>query len=156
MDYSITHFCKIVCRDEILQIVMLVIGLFPNKEAPTQTRCCNENNPIHHYQFYDCNAENGLWENWDMVLIDKFGCARRLVAIPKEREIVDKLKPTLNHSKPLTATEEKRERRRYHYLSNIEYYKDNTSSIEKTAQNNIHNIERIIQKKSKNWIDRVT
>ena len=58
-----------------------------------------------------------------MVLIDKLDCESRLVALQKEREIIDKLKPTLNHSKPLTTTEEKREQRRNHYLNNIEYYK---------------------------------
>ena len=91
MDYSNTHFYKIVCKD--VNIKDCYVGHttnFTKRKHQHKTRCCNENNPKHHYQVYECIRENGHWENWDMVLIDKLDCESRLVALQKESEIIDK------------------------------------------------------------------
>ena len=47
--------------------------------------------------------DNGIFENWDMVLIETLNCQDRLEALKKERELIEDMKPSWNqwdHAEP--------------------------------------------------------
>ena len=69
MDYSKTHFYKIVCKD--LNIKDCYVGHttnFKNRKHDHRQKCYQENDQIHYniylYQFI---RENGGFENFDMI-----------------------------------------------------------------------------------------
>ena len=108
IDYSKTHFYKIVCNDTTIKD--MYIGhttQFTKRKHQHKIRCCNPNNPKHHFKVYKFIRDNGHWENWNMILIDTLPCEGKLDALKKEREIYEELKPSLNVLRPLTTDEEK-------------------------------------------------
>ena len=106
--YSKTHFYKIVCKDTNIQDIYLGhTTQFTKRKSHHKTRCCNPNNPKHHYKVYKFIRENGHWDNWEMILINTIDCKNHLEALAKEREYYDELKPSLNMLEPMRTDEEK-------------------------------------------------
>ena len=121
MDFSETHFYKIVCND--LTITDFYLGHttnFVKRKSQHKTRCCNPNNPKHQFKVYKFIRDNGHWKNWSMILVDTLDCESKLGALKKERELYEELKPTLNILKPMTTYEEKRAYQQEHYQKSIE------------------------------------
>lgn len=86
IDYSKTHFYKIVCKD--LSITDCYVGhtaQWTKRKCEHKRRCCNPQHEKHHYKVYQYIRENGGWENWDMILIDTLPFDNNLQARAKER-----------------------------------------------------------------------
>ena len=121
IDYSKTHFYKIVCNDtDIKDMYIGHTTEFTKRKHQHKIRCCNPNNPKHHYKVYNFIRDNGHWDNWDMILIDTLNCESKLDALKKEREFYEELKPSLNMFKPMRTKEEIIEYQKEHYQKNIE------------------------------------
>ena len=111
MDYSNTHFYKIVCKD--LNIKNCYVGHTSNfikrKWAHKET-CYNENSPAYNLNIYRFIRDNGGFQNFDMILIDTVNCENRLEACKKEREYIESLNATLNRLTPYISDEERIDR----------------------------------------------
>jgi hypothetical protein len=81
VDYSKTVIYKIVCND--LTISKLYIGSTTNfiKRKSAHKRLSNDENR----NLYAIIRENGLWDNWTMVELEKFPCADGNEARGRER-----------------------------------------------------------------------
>ena len=139
VDYSRTHFYKIVCRD--LNIKDCYVGHttdFNTRKHQHKRTCYDEKDPIHYnFYVYQFIREHGGWENWDMILIDTLECENNLKARAKEREFIEEIKPTLNQiKKPYRTEEEATTYRREHYAQNSEEIK------QKNRQYRIDNPEK--------------
>ena len=103
IDYSKTVMYKIVCKD--LNITELYVG------STTDFR----RRKWHHkaalkiktYKLQTIINENGGWENWDMIEIEKFPCVDGNEARARERYWYEELKATLNGQSPLAIWKEK-------------------------------------------------
>ena len=121
INYSKTHFYKLVCKDT--NITDCYVGHtteWTKRKSEHKLRCCNPNHKKHHYKVYQCMRENGGWENWEMILIDTLKCENNLQARAKEREFTEQIKPTLNMWKPLQTEEEKTSYFKEYYVKNKE------------------------------------
>ena len=86
MDYSKTNFYKIVCRD--LNIKDCYVGHtlnFKTRKSAHKSSHYNSNGKrynghLNDKLLYRFIAENGGWENWDMVLINTEQCENALEA----------------------------------------------------------------------------
>ena len=160
MDYSKTHFYKIVCKNPNIQD--LYIGHtteFTKRKNQHKTRCCNPENPKHHFTVYRFIRDNGHWENWEMVLIHTLHCENKLDALRIEREIFDELKPTLNILKPMTTNEEKKSYQQEWYVKNIDTvsekhkrYRD--EHAEQFKQDRKDNPEKYRERDRQNYLNR--
>ena len=107
MDYSKNVIYKIVCND--LNIKDCYVGHTINM---TKRKCChkstcnNEKSKDHNLKIYKIIRENGGWENWDMVLVEKFPCKDRYEACKREREVYEGLDAKLNTFRPHRTQEE--------------------------------------------------
>jgi len=120
MDYSRTIIYKIVCND--LSITECYVGHTTNfikRKNAHKTNCNNEKGKYYNLNVYQFIRENGNWENWNMVQIEKFSCENRLQACAKERYWIETLKAKLNSNIP------NRTKREY----NIQYYETNKDKL---------------------------
>ena len=82
VDYSKTHFYKIVCRD--LSIKDCYVGPttdFNTRKSNHKTTCNNERDQVHYnFYLYQFIRENGGFENFDMILINTEQCENAFYA----------------------------------------------------------------------------
>ena len=97
IDYSNTCFYKIVCKD--VDITDCYVGHttnFNDRKRHHQMSCKNNKDPHYNIYVYQFIREHGGFDNFDMVLIDRYSCEDRLDALRKEREYIESLHATLN------------------------------------------------------------
>ena len=114
MDYSKTHFYKIVSKD--LNIQDCYVGhttSFNKRKGHHKHICYNSSNRCHNIYLYQFIRENGGWDNFQMILIKTENCLNKLEAENRERYYIETLKATLNKSRPTITNEEKKHMIKY-------------------------------------------
>ena len=112
IDYSKTHFYKIVCKDT--SITDCYVGHttdFTKRKNHHKANCYNQNSKNFSNYVYHFFRENGGWNNFDMVVINIQKCESSLEARKIEREHIEELQATLNRYVPYKTEEEKQKRR---------------------------------------------
>ena len=130
IDYSKTHFYKIVCKD--LNITDCYVGhttdFTKRKWAHTGSHYNANgkryNGHLSQLFLYDFIKENGGWENWEMILIDTKNCENKMEATKYEREFKEQLNSTLNKATPYRTEEEKSEYYAQWRKDNKQYKRD--------------------------------
>jgi len=147
--YENSIIYKLCCKDtDITDIYIGSTINFRNRKG-THKSSCLKNKSFKVYEFIN---ENGKWENWDMILIEKVSCNDKLELRKKEREYIELLKPTLNMVNAYRTEEEKKE---YTKIKCREY-RGNWTEERKEQQKEKHkeyrkkNIEKCKQQ-GKNW-----
>ena len=118
IDYSRTIIYKIVSRD--LNISKCYVGHttdFPHRKRGHKTHCNNSKDKKHNIYVYSYIRENGGWDNWDMIEIEKFPCLDVNEAHKRERYYIELLKAELNKQLPTRTYKE-------YYEQNIEQIKE--------------------------------
>jgi hypothetical protein len=140
-DYSKTIIYKICCND--LNIRDIYIGSTTNFRARKykhKSLCNSIKSKEYNYKLYQLIRENGNWENWSMVEIEKYPCNDNNEARARERYWYEQLKPSLNIFKPLQTQEERNEyckeyNKKYkdehveYYLEYIKEYREKTKTF---------------------------
>ena len=107
IDYSNTHFYKIVCKDTSIKDCYIGHTTdFNRRKSEHKKNCYMENDKHYNMKLYKCIRDNGGWENWEMVLIKAEACENTLDAKKKEREYIEQLKPSLNICVPTRTGQE--------------------------------------------------
>lgn len=123
IDYKKTIIYKIVCKN--LSIDGMYIGSttdFYSRKKCHKSRCTNKQSLFYNYKIYSTIRENGGWENWEMLEIEKFPCADKREADTRERYWIEKLKAILNHNIPSRS---KLEYAKIYNKKNIDKFKEN-------------------------------
>ena len=146
MDYSKTHFYKIVCND--LNIKDCYVGHttnFVKRRWQHKSDCKNTNGKKYDYKIYQFLRDNGNWENWNMILIDTLSCENSFDALRKEREFVEKYNANLNIQLPSRTKKERYEKNkecikaRSHqfYANNKEHCKERSKNYNDTHKEHV-------------------
>jgi hypothetical protein len=173
MDYSKTVIYKLVCKD--LTIKDCYVGHttdFTKRKYSHKSDFKNEKKM--NLKVYKMIRENGGWENWDMIEIEKYPCKDNNEARSRERYWVEKENPKLNSYKPYASKEEKkkynidycyeyRKQNRQRLLNEKkEYYKKNKDELNKKHTSyrelnriKINNQNKEYYKKNKDEINRI-
>jgi len=126
MDCSKTIIYKIVCND--LTVKECYIGHTINmtkRKCEHKSSCNNEKNKAHNYKIYKIIRENGGWDNWSMLLVEKFPCKDSSEACKREREVYEELDAKMNMVIPYRTQEEHKEYKKLYYQERKEEYKQN-------------------------------
>ena len=125
IDYSKTHFYKIVCKD--LNIKDCYVGHttdFTKRKSNHKRAYTNENDRHYNIYLYQFICENGGLDNFDMVLIQTVKCENGMEARAKEREHIVELNATLNKvQRPIVSQQEEQERKKQWKENNKGYVK---------------------------------
>jgi len=123
-DYSKTIIYKFVCDD--LNVNQCYVGHTINM---TKRKCChksacnNEKNKAHNLKIYKIIRQNGGWDNWNMVLVEKFPCKDSSEACKREREVYEELDAKMNMVIPYLTQEETKKYGKEYREDHKEYYK---------------------------------
>ena len=107
MNYDNTIIYKIVCSD--LNITDLYVGHttnFTKRKTAHKTSCNNENSFSYNLKLYQMIRENGGWDNWNMIEIEKYSCNDGNESRARERYWYEQLKANLNVCHPNRSTKE--------------------------------------------------
>jgi hypothetical protein len=126
MDYTKTIIYKIVCKD--LNISNCYVGHTTNfiKRKSMHKYCCNNNS--YSYFVYETIRNNGGWDNWSMLEIEKYSCNDFNEATKRERYWIETLKADLNKSVPSRT---RQERQKNYYEQNKCKIKDKFKNYQK-------------------------
>jgi len=106
-DYSKAVIYKIYCKDK--NITDIYIGhttCFYQRYRLHKSTCNNENAKGYNIKIYKIIRKNGGWENWDMVIIEKYPCNDIYEAKERERYWIEKESSTLNVTIPNRTNKE--------------------------------------------------
>tara|TARA_R110002167_G_scaffold99886_1_gene261237 strand:- start:1122 stop:1727 length:606 start_codon:yes stop_codon:yes gene_type:complete len=110
INYYNTIIYKLVCND--LSITDTYVGHtteFTTRKSNHKTSCNNENQKSYNQKKYITIRENGGWDNWSMVEIERFPCENKREAEKREREIYEELDAKLNTYRPFRSDPERKQ-----------------------------------------------
>jgi hypothetical protein len=131
VSYSKTIIYKIVCND--LNVKNTYVGHTTNftqrkKEHKRSTNLPSSNN--HHFKLYQCIRDNGGWDNWSMIEIEKYPCNDKQEACARERHYFEFLNADLNMVYPTRSKKEyKIDNREKLLAEKKKYYETNKEKI---------------------------
>ena len=108
IDYSQTIMYKLVPKD--LNSDLHYVGHTTNfrcRKSQHKRTCNTITYTNYHLKVYKMIRENGGWEEWEMIEIEKFPCNNKREAEKRERELMEKFNANLNMRKSFTSNEEK-------------------------------------------------
>jgi len=139
IDYSKGLIYKLCCKDPIIENIY--IGSTTNfrvRKNKHKSDCNNTSSKGFNYNVYRFIRENGGFENWDMILIENYNCNSKKELDSKEREYVDKLKPSLNTIIPSRTNKEWQEDNKDKInLKKKKFYQRNTNLISQRKKINV-------------------
>lgn len=109
-NYKNTSIYKIVCRD--VNIPETYVGHttnFVKRKHFHHMNCIDPTSKSHNLKLYVFIRNQGGWENWDMIEIEKYPCDDINEAKKRERYWIEELKAELNSSIPLRTKKEYRD-----------------------------------------------
>lgn len=131
IDYSNASIYKLCCKD--INITEIYVGHTTDmrkRKNRHKSYCNNENDKNYNYNVYQFIRNNGGWDNWDMIEIEKYNAIDGYDVKKRERFWIEELKATLNMAIPTrTIKEWKEENKEIILKQRKEYYKINKESI---------------------------
>ena len=100
IDYSKTIIYKIVCKD--INIKDCYVGStthFTNRKRQHKNIAINDTVKSHYYVYVFIN-QNGGWDNFDMIEVEKYNASDHNDALKRERYWFEELNATLNAQTP--------------------------------------------------------
>ena len=158
IDFSRNLIYKIVCKD--LTITELYVGHTSNFRVRKNTHkssCNNEKAKGYNYKVYSYIRDNGGFENWSMIEIEKYPCNDANECSARERYWIETLKANLNINIPSRTYKEYRELNKEKIKErqkerDKEYYKQNKEEIkEKLKEYQQLNRDKINQKQRERY-----
>lgn len=123
--YQNTIIYKIVCND--LLVKDFYIGHSTNlkqRKYLHSKSCKNENDKLYNSKLYKKIRDNGGFNNWDIILVEKHPCNDINEAKKRERYFIEELKPTLNGNLPTRNMNEWRKDNKDHIQKYEKEYRE--------------------------------
>ena len=130
---------------------LLYVGHTTNftKRKNCHKSCCNnENNSKHNQKLYQMMRENGGFDMFRMIEIEKYPCNDKREAEKRENDIMKELKAILNTINSYVSEEEKK---KYQSDYSKEYYEANKEKIIGNVKNYCKENKEKIREKSKKY-----
>tara|TARA_R110002096_G_scaffold76777_7_gene181246 strand:+ start:1688 stop:2245 length:558 start_codon:yes stop_codon:yes gene_type:complete len=110
-DYSKTIIYKLV-KDDDFENANIYVGSttnFENRKCLHRSSCYNENSSAFNRKVYKFIRENGGWDRFKMIEVEKFPCKDKRESEAKEHEWCCTLKANLNTKRPFITLEQVRD-----------------------------------------------
>lgn len=154
IDYSNTIIYKLVHIDD-LNDENIYVGHTTNmikRKNKHKSSCGNPNDKEHNEYKYQFIRENGGWDQWEMILIEKYPCDNGDQARARERYWKRELNATLNTQEPGRTQKEWREDNKEIILEKKkEYYENNKDKIAEKDKERHKKNKQVRNEQSKKW-----
>jgi len=105
---KIGYVYKLCCKDiNIKEIYVGSTQAMRNRKSGHKRACNSESNKHHNYKVYQFIRDNGGWDLWNMVLIEKVEYSERCELLARERYYIETLGASLNCCMPVRTREER-------------------------------------------------
>ena len=130
VNYSNSIIYKLCCKDpEIKEIYVGSTTNFYRRKQEHKSNCNNSNCKNYNSNVYEFIRNNGGFDNWEMIEIERYNAIDKQDLRKRERYFLEQLEASLNMYIPITTIEEKKEYRKKYREENQEnykkYYQDN-------------------------------
>tara|TARA_R100000951_G_C2565200_1_gene156926 strand:- start:110 stop:655 length:546 start_codon:yes stop_codon:yes gene_type:complete len=119
---------------------------FKNRKYCHKSDCNNKNRKNYNFKVYQYIRDNGNWDEWVMIPIEKYSCNDKKELEIRERHHIDLLRPTLNMCIPARTDKEYYEDNKEYYEK---YYEDNKEKIKEYYENNKEKINEKARERKK-------
>jgi hypothetical protein len=146
-------FYKFVCENPEIKSCYVGHTTNFNRRKTEHKSCCNNNNCTNYkLKVYQIIRENGGWDNWKMVEVNRRICLDKIDAYKKEQQYIEELQTNMNMINAYSNKEEYRkkyvlknketlsEQSKKYYLNNKEHRKDYHKNYK------LKNAEKLTQK----------
>jgi len=149
IDYSQTIMYRIICKD--LSITNCYVGHttnFTNRKSHHKDRCIYQIEKAHNSKIYQIIRNNGGWDNWEMLEIEKFPCQNGNEARTRERYWYEFYEANMNSNKPIAFLNEYYHENKKQILAyHKNYYILNTNKIlQYQSEYSVKNKEKLKQR----------
>ena len=124
MDYSKCCIYKIEHVDDEKLVYVGHTTNFDKRNTKHKSSCCNNKETNYKLKVYQMIRENGGWDMFKMIEVEKYPCNDRREAERRENEVMKDLKASMNMRKIFSTEEENK-------LYMEEYYKTNKPKLQK-------------------------
>jgi len=124
IDYS---NCCIYKIEHIENVSLVYVGHttnFTKRKYKHKSNCKNETSKEYNHKVYQMIRENGGWEAFNMIEVEKYSCNDKREASRRENEVMKELKANMNTIKSYCSREETLERGRQYFENNKESHKE--------------------------------
>jgi len=150
MDYSKCCIYKIEHIDNESLVYVGHTTCFNKRKTAHKSGCYNENDTHYNYKVYQMIRENGGWDMFKMIEVQKYPCADRREAERRENEVIKELKSSMNMRKSFRTEEEISE---YNKEYNKEYKKNNKEQVKEQVKEYQKNNKLKIQEHRKDYYE---
>ena len=122
---------KLVCKDvDATEVYVGSSTSLRNRRASHKSACNNKNDKCYNFPVYQYIRENGGWQNWDLLPIERVEFDFRFELQDRERHHMEALHATLNSCVPNRNKAEYYQDNREEIKAKIkQYYQDNKEEI---------------------------
>ena len=137
VDYTNTIIYKIVCSNEDIEYIYVGSTTdFTKRKYNHKCSCNNINDKHYNEKKYVEMRNNGGWDNFKMLEVEKYNCNDKREAEAREEEIRVKLKANMNSNRCF-LTEEQQKNYQYEYREKFKEYSKEYRNINKEKKKNI-------------------
>ncbi len=131
MDLSNACIYKICCKDtSIIDCYVGSTTCMRRRKSMHKFCCNNENDKRYNLNVYEFIRNNGGWNNWDIILVEKVNVSDGYELKKEERKWIEQLDATLNQVIPTRTPKEYREKYKEKYKEKAkEYYETNKKKL---------------------------
>jgi len=138
MDYSKCSIYKIEHIDDESLVYVGHTTCFNKRKTAHKSNCKNENYKYYNIKVYQMIRENGGWDMFKMIEVEKYPCADRREAERRENEAMKELKACMNMRNSFLTQDEKQEQAKEY---NTNYYELHKEQVKEYQKNNKHKIQ---------------
>jgi hypothetical protein len=161
MDYSKCCIYKIEHVDDESLVYVGHTTSFDKRKTKHKSSCYNENGKQHNYKLYQMIRDNGGWEMFNMIEVEKYPCNDKREAERRENEVMKELKANMNAKRSYRTEEDISEYHKEYYEANKpkiqekekEYRENNKEKIQEQKKEYRENNKSKIQEQKKNYYE---
>jgi len=133
---------KLCCNDTNIKEEYVGSTVNFTERKRTHKKSCNNPNDKHYnYKVYQFIRDNGDWDNWRMILVERFPCNDRRELETRERYFIELLESKLNCCIPTRTDKEWRENNKETIKEKAkEHYQNNKEEIKKRVRERYNNL----------------
>ena len=124
MDYSKCCIYKIEHVDDDTLVYVGHTTNFDKRKTAHKSSCYNDNDRHYNSKVYQMIRQNGGWEMFKMIEVEKYPCADRREAERRENEVMKELRASMNTNKSFLTQDEITEYKKEHNTNYYELHKE--------------------------------
>jgi len=146
VNYANTEMYKIIPLDDNLNYCYVGHTTnFKQRKNSHKSNCNNVNDRLYNIKLYKIIRENGGWNAFKMVFIEKYPCSNRREAEAREEELIKNLSKNMNSHKAFRTEEEALKKQKQNQKK---YYEKNKKEIKEQQKEYYElNKEKLIEKR---------